>query len=101
MNFRANASERCRTSSGERPRVSFTTLYSIGKSVTIPARDKRSPKTGHGFGFHDEILEDFVERRAHVDVAVGEGRAVVQDEEFGFGAGSLDLLVKVRSSSHF
>jgi len=30
MNFLANASDRFRTSSGESPRDSFTTLYSIG-----------------------------------------------------------------------
>ena len=30
MNLRANSSERFRTSTGESPRDSFTTLYSIG-----------------------------------------------------------------------
>ena len=32
-------------------------------------------------GFVDEILEDFVQGVSHMNVAVGEGRAVVQNEE--------------------
>ena len=37
-------------------------------------------ETSHGLRFHDHVLEQLVERRAHVDIAVREGRAIVQDE---------------------
>ncbi len=50
------------------------------QSVAIPARHVGRAKAGHGFRFHDEILQDLVERGAHVDVAVGKGRTVVEDE---------------------
>ena len=50
------------------------------QSVAIPARHVGRAKAGHGFGFHDEILQDFVERSAHVNVAVRKGRTVMEDE---------------------
>ena len=40
-----------------------------------------------------EVLEDLVDHVAHVDVAVGVGRAVVQDVQRGALAGRADLLV--------
>ena len=64
------------------------------QAVAIPARDKRRAETGHRFRFHDEVLEDLIESGAHVDVAVGKGRAVVQDKELRRRAGGLDLLVE-------
>ncbi len=64
------------------------------QTMAIPARDKGRAETGHGFRFHDQILEDFVERRSHVHVAVGEGRAIMQDEEFRPGARRLDAFVE-------
>ena len=64
--------------------------------MAVPARHIRRAETGHGFRFHDEILEDLVQRGAHVDVAVGKGRTVVQDKSSGPRARLLDLLVKPR-----
>ena len=81
MNLRANASDRLRTSSGERPRDSFTTLYSIGRPWQSQPGTYGARNPAMRLRFHDQILEDLVERRAHVDVAVGKGRAVVQDEQ--------------------
>ena len=49
--------------------------------MAVPARDVRRAFAEHGLGFHDEILQDFVERGAHVHIAVGKGRSVVQDKE--------------------
>ena len=66
------------------------------QSVAIPARHIRRAKAGHRFRFHDEILEDFVERGAHVDVAIGERRPVMQDEELRLGARRLNPLVEPR-----
>ena len=64
------------------------------QTVAVPAGNIRRPESGHRFRFHDQVLEDLVERGPHVDVAVGEGRAVMQDEKLGLGAGSLDLVVE-------
>ena len=48
--------------------------------VAIPARDVRRAFPQHCLRFHHEILQDFIERRAHVDIAVGEWRPVMQNE---------------------
>ena len=66
-----------------------------GESVAVPPGNKGRAEAGHGLGFDDEVFEDFVERGAHVDVAVGEGGAVVEDEERGVFAGFLDAGVEV------
>ena len=50
--------------------------------VTIPAGHVRHIFAAHGLEFENEILERLVERGADVDVAVGEGRAVVQHKHF-------------------
>ena len=64
------------------------------EAVAVPAWNERRAKAGHGFGFHHEILEDFVQRGAHVDIAVGEGRAVVEEVERGILPALLDFLVE-------
>ena len=51
-----------------------------GQAVAVPAGNVRRASAEHGLRFHDDVFENFVERRAHVDVAVGEGRAVVQNK---------------------
>ncbi len=45
-----------------------------GQAVAVPARNIWRAFAEHGLRFHNEIFEDFVERRAHVNVAVGERR---------------------------
>ena len=45
--------------------------------------------------FDDDVLEDFVQRGADMDVAIGKRRAVVQDEFLRAGAGGLDFFVKL------
>lgn len=47
-----------------------------------------------GLGLHDEVFEDFVQRGAHVDVAIGKGRAVMQDELRASGGLLHDALIK-------
>jgi hypothetical protein len=57
------------------------------QAVAIPPRHIRGPITAHGLDLDDEILEGLVDDMAHVDVAVGIRRAVVQDIERGVLAG--------------
>ena len=49
--------------------------------MVIPARDIRCAIAEHTLGFNDEILEDLVHCGSHMDVSVGEGGAVVKNEE--------------------
>ena len=51
-----------------------------GHAVVVPAGNVGRVVAAHGVGADDEVLERLVERVAHVDVAVGERRAVVQAE---------------------
>src|SRR5881398_677177 len=44
----------------------------------------------------NKILKDFVERSAHVYIAVGEWRAIMQNEQFSALSRFLNLLVKAR-----
>ena len=48
--------------------------------VAVVADDVRRVEAGHRSRLDDELLQDLVHRRAHVDVAVGVRRAVVQHE---------------------
>ena len=66
-----------------------------GQAVAVPAGDESGVEAGHVFGADDEVLEDFVERGAGVDLAVGVGRAVVVDEEWRVGACLAELLVEI------
>ena len=50
-----------------------------GQPVAVPARHVGRVVTRHGAGLDDHVLEDLVQGVAHVDVAVGVGRSVVQD----------------------
>ena len=63
--------------------------------VTVVADDVRRVEPGHRPRFDDELLEDLVERRAHVDVAVGVRRAVVQHELRRAGPARANLPVEV------
>ena len=49
-------------------------------AVVIPAGRIGRIVAAHGIGTDDEILQRLVQRMAHVDIAVGEGRAVMQNE---------------------
>ena len=50
------------------------------QAVAVPAGNVGAVKTEQMAGFGDDIFQDFVERMADVNRAVGIGRAVVQDE---------------------
>ncbi len=51
-----------------------------GHTVVIPAGNVGRIVAAHGLGADDEVLEGLVQRVTHVDIAVGERRAVMQDE---------------------
>ena len=53
-----------------------------GQTVAIPAGNVRRAEAAQGLVFDDDVLENLVQRGADVDIAVGKGRAVVQDEFF-------------------
>ena len=65
------------------------------QAVAVPARDVRRAEAAHRLVAVDEVLERLVQRRADVDVAVGERRAVMEHEGGPAGAGSLDFAVKI------
>ena len=52
-----------------------------GHSVVVPAGDVGDIAAAHHVAAIDEILQGLVQCMAHVDVAVGEGRAVMEREE--------------------
>jgi hypothetical protein len=62
--------------------------------MTIPAGHVRRTEPAQALVFDDDILEDFVESSADVDIAVCERRAVVQNELGRACAAGLDFLVK-------
>ncbi len=62
-----------------------------GQAVAVPAGDVGRLKAAHGFIFDDKVLEDLVDNVAHVDIAVGIGRAVVKNVHRGAAAGGLDF----------
>ena len=52
-----------------------------GHPVVVPAGDIGGVVAPHGVGPGDDVLDGLVHGSAHVDAAVGEGRAVVEVEE--------------------
>ena len=56
-----------------------------GQAVAVPARHVDGVVSEHGARLDHEVLEDLVERRPHVDVAVGVGRPVVEDPQGAIG----------------
>ena len=60
--------------------VFFLDLPFDGQAVAIPARHVVGVPAHHLLGAVDHVLEDLVEGRADVQVSVGVGRAVVEDE---------------------
>ena len=57
-----------------------------GEAVAIPARDVGRIEAEHLAAADDDVFQDFVQRVADVDVTVGVGGAVVEDEFFAYPA---------------
>jgi hypothetical protein len=65
------------------------------QAVAVPARHVGRVEAGQRLGADDDVLEDLVHRMADVDVAIGIGRAVVEDEARAPLGGGADLLVQL------
>ena len=66
-----------------------------GQAVAVPARNVDGVVPQHGARLHDEVLQDLVECRPHVDIAVGIGRTVVEDPQGTIGRGLPNAAVDV------
>jgi hypothetical protein len=66
-----------------------------GKAVAVPTREVGRVETRHATASDHDVLEDLVEGGAQVDVAVGVGWTVVQDEERPSLPGRPHLIVEV------
>ena len=66
------------------------------QAVAIPARHVWRVLAEQGLGAHHRILEHMVQRMADMHVAIGVGRAVVEDEFLAARAGVAHLLVQPR-----
>jgi hypothetical protein len=75
--------------------VQFLDLVFDRQAVAVPARHIGRVETGQRPRADDDVLEDLVDRVANVNVAVGVGRAVVQDEARAPLRGFADLLVEL------
>ena len=47
--------------------------------MAIPAGNVLAIIARHEFGFDDDVLQDFIERRSHMDMSIGIGRTVMED----------------------
>ena len=71
------------------------------QAVAIPAGNVGRAFAAQRLILDDDVLEDFIQRRADVDVAIGKRRAVVQDKFFRAGTRRLDFFVKFRGGPFF
>ncbi len=65
------------------------------QAVAIPARHVGRVEALQAAALDDDVLEDLVDRMADMDVAVGVGRAVVEDEALASGACFTQAVVDV------
>jgi hypothetical protein len=63
------------------------------QAVTVPSRYKRRIKAHHGTAFEDKILENHIQRVAHMGVAVGKGRPIVKMIGGGTSSGLEESLI--------
>lgn len=68
-----------------------------GQTMAVPAGNVRGLESAQGLRLQDQILEDLVQRRADVHIAVGEGWAVMQDKPGRLSPGRHQLTIKVRA----
>jgi hypothetical protein len=66
-----------------------------GQAVAVPARHVGRVEAVQGLVLDDDVLEHLVDRVPHVQIAVGVGRAVVEDEGRSPGARLADALVEL------
>src|ERR1043166_708591 len=67
------------------------------QAVAVPARHVVGIEAEHLLRARHHVFEDFVERGADVDVAVGIGRPVVKDEAWAAGSGAAQPTIDVEA----
>ena len=92
---RVSAAKRAHLGGRQMLAVSHLHLVLDGQTVAIPTRHIRRVEPGQRFGADDDVFQDFIERVPEVQIAVGVGRAIVQDEFWPSGAGCADSLVEL------
>ena len=75
--------------------VQFFDLVLNRQAVAIPAWHVGRIEAGQRLRFDNDVLEDLVDRMANVDVAVGVGWAIVQDELWPAGCLGANLLIQL------
>lgn len=65
-----------------------------GQTVAVPARNIRGLETGQSAGLEDNILEYLIKGRTEMNIAVGIGRAVVENEQGPVRCFFLKLLIE-------
>ena len=101
--FRVLAAQFAELRCGNELAVFLLHLQLDGQAVAVPAGHVRRVETGERLALDDDVLQHLVHRVADVDVAVGIGRAVVQDEllaPFGCGANALVALLRLPLRQH-
>ncbi len=78
--FAAGLAELSRADLGAGLALLLLHLQLDGQAVAVPAGDIGRVHAVQGSGLDDDVLQDLVDRMADVDLPVGVGRAVVQDE---------------------
>ena len=63
--------------------------------MAIPARDIGRIKIRQGFGFNNNIFQNFVNGMTDMDIAIGIGRAIVQDKGFLAFFCTADLTIEI------
>ena len=61
---------------------SFDGALFNGETVGVPAGDVGALIPGHGAVFEDDVFQDFIQSVTQMDIAVGVGRAVVENKGF-------------------
>ena len=74
--------------------VLFLDLPFDGQAVAVPTRHVRRVLAQQVLGAADHVLEDVVQRMADVDVAIGIGRAIVEDELLAPPAGLAERVIE-------
>ena len=90
-----SAAQLTHTVGGDVLAVPLLDLVFDRQAVTIPPRDVGRVETGQRLRTNDDVLEDLVDRVADMNVAIGVGRTVVENETRAALRGRADTLVDV------
>lgn len=66
-----------------------------GQAVAVPTGDIGRTLTAQAMPAQKNVLECFVDHMPDVNIAVGKGRAIMQNPEWGIGAGVENLVIQI------